>query len=150
MTWPTLAKDGPGRRLGKAKAKRPRSSYARRPRFIDYMLWVKAQPCVLSYPRSPGFDPVPSHDHCDGVIEADHAGARAIGRKCHDFEVIPLCKRHHDMRPGRRGPFSLLTREEMRAWILEKVASIQRYAIFCQAPDHKHLRAWLNKDKEAA
>lgn len=57
------------------------SKYARRKRYIDYMLWIKTNPCM-----------------CCGVkrgIEAAHCGDRAYGQKCDDRETLPLCKEDH-------------------------------------------------------
>jgi hypothetical protein len=62
-----------------------RSKYRSRPRDTDYMLWVKRQPCLMR-----GI-----WGHCEGRVEADHAGRRPKGRKAHDSTCIPLCRYHH-------------------------------------------------------
>lgn len=49
---------------------RVRNSYARRDRFIDYLLWIKTLPCLVALEAltSPWLMPEP----CNGVIQADH------------------------------------------------------------------------------
>lgn len=69
------------------------------------MLWVKTQPCLMAgvWPDWP----------CSGVVEADHAGMRGVGRKCPDIETIPLCHEHHH---GGRFPRHV-TKPYRRAWL---------------------------------
>lgn len=115
----TSLRRGPWRR-----GKRAKSSYRRRERFVDYMLWVKTLPCMVSQIgiafapsgevlivqlRSPRAD-------CYGEVQADHAGRRAFGRKAHDNTCIPLCREHHDERTMGHGAFRGLTLEQKREW----------------------------------
>lgn len=127
------------------KPKRLRfNSYRKRQRFLDWMLWVKTQPCVISRLATDRGGNTPSDDPCSGWIEADHIGARAMGRKSHDFECLPLCKKHHDDRPGRRGPFARLDRQDMRAWIIDELTNLHRQASLVNAPDVEARHEWLN------
>jgi hypothetical protein len=83
-----------------------RNRYRDRPRFFDYMGWVKAQPCLMA-----------SYGSCHGVVEADHAGFdRGVGMKAHDNTCIPLCSAHHMQRHNFNGVFKGWTKEQMRAW----------------------------------
>lgn len=70
----------------------PRVKYADRPRDTPRMCWVKAQPCCAALSMRASF---PSIGPCEGVTEADHAGAHGMGNKADDDTVIPLCVRHH-------------------------------------------------------
>lgn len=80
------------------------------------MLFVKDMPCCACGAAAPS--------------EADHAGVRPMGRKCHNFEIIPLCKLHHDQRPGRRGFFADLgDRFAMREWLDAQIARVQSLAL---------------------
>lgn len=54
---------------------------------------------------------------CARPVEADHAGRRALSRKCPDDETIPLCGQHHHDRGHFTGPFKGWTRAQMRAWL---------------------------------
>jgi hypothetical protein len=95
---------GPSRR--EQRRIRKLSRYKQRERFPAYMMWVKAQPCLMS-----------PHGGCSGVIEADHAGLdRGIGQKAHDNTCVPLCSQHHHDRHNFTGPFKNWTQERMRAW----------------------------------
>ena len=67
------------------------------------MLAVKLLPCAFA-------DVSP----CSGVVEADHAGRRALGRKADDTTCIPACNLHHRQRTDHSGPFRPWTREQMR------------------------------------
>lgn len=98
-----------------------RSRYARRERFVSFMLWVKTLPCCAST----SFD-VPGE--CDGVIEADHAGLRAYNRKAHDRTCIPLCTRHHRQRTDYRGIFEGFGAARMRAWLDDRIAETHEEA----------------------
>lgn len=91
----------------KSMRRRPRStSYARRERDFDYMMWVKSLECLAQ-----------SMGPCDGVTEADHVGARAASHKSADDETIPLCTRHHAMRTAFTGVFKRFDRSAMREWV---------------------------------
>lgn len=121
------------------KAER-RNSYARRERFTDHMCWVKTLPCIA----------LGLNGHvCSGAIEADHIGERGMGRKCHDFETVPLCKLAHDARPGIRGPFDPFSREEMRDWRSNAIKRTQKLALVA-SPDRAALRAWLDEKESAS
>lgn len=104
--------------------RRPRStSYARRERFVDYMLEVTKLPCSAAL--------LPGHK-CSGPIEADHANfEHGKGEKCHDSETIPLCVQGHREKtvwpgPGS-GPFKTWTIGEMRMWLIERIVHTQRF-----------------------
>jgi hypothetical protein len=130
-----------------AKRKRKHvNSYRKRQRFPAWMIWVRSLPCVISTLPIDRASDTPSDDPCSGWNEADHIGPRAMGRKSHDFEVLPACKKHHDARPGRRGPFARLDRQAMRSWIVVALADLHRRASLVNAPDAEARRAWLNGD----
>jgi hypothetical protein len=100
------------------KRKRPmrrtkRSAYARRPRDTAFMLWVKTLLCAVEeeWPLFP-VKPTP----CDGVIEADHMGARGLGRKADDSTCVPMCSNHHRERSDHAGTFRAMTKEQLRTW----------------------------------
>lgn len=106
----------PLRRTTRLRA-RGNTKYRRRERHIGYMLAVKGLPCVA---RALG--------GCYGEVQADHAGRRGIGQKCHDREVISLCARHHDQRTNFSGPFRSWNQAQMRAWLAAMVELTQRIA----------------------
>lgn len=115
-----------------------KSKYARRPRALAYMQWVKTLPCWfygLAISRIEIDDaigmaysvPAPV-TRCDGPIEADHAGDRPLGIKAHDRTCIPLCRKHHRDRTDYRGYFSDLSGEQMRAWCNTAIEMTQNLA----------------------
>lgn len=110
-----------------------KNSYARRARFTDHMVWVKTLPCAAR--------DLEGHQ-CEGVIEADHAGTRGMGRKCHDFQTIPLCKAAHDARPGRRPPFDRMTRESFREWLDLCINETMDRGLV-ESPQRADLVAWM-------
>lgn len=90
-------------------AKRRRSE---RERDTDFMALVRKLPCVCRAIAPTSNRPTP----CSGEVQADHAGARPLGRKADDTTCIPLCRRHHTERTDHRGMFWAMTRDEGRAW----------------------------------
>jgi len=101
---------------------RRRSKYARRERDVDFMLWVKTLLCSVEEER-------PDPDHmatcCRGEVEADHMGARGLGRKADDRTCAPMCRRHHRERTDHSGSFKHLTRDQVRAWRARAIARTQ-------------------------
>lgn len=91
-----------------------KSSYALRTRDMDYMGWVKRLPCLLAY-----------YSPCEGAVEADHAGPRALGRKAHDSTCIPLCTKHHRERTDYHGLFWGWDGHRMREWCDRAIAATQ-------------------------
>lgn len=98
------------------KRARSASAYRRRARDIDYMKWVKRQPCAAR-----GLDP----GGCYGNVEADHAGRRGYGQKADDRTCIPLCTNHHELRGSFHGVFKTWDQAKMRAWLAETVLATQ-------------------------
>lgn len=97
---------------------RKRSAYATRERDTQRMLFVKTLPCAVR-------DGVPwatHHTPCSSVVEADHAGARGVGRKASDDTVIPLCSQHHRERTDHSGTFKHATQAELREWLSKQIA----------------------------
>lgn len=92
-----------------------RSAYATRERDSAFMLWVKTLPCWAR-----------GLSQCGGVIEADHAGARGLGRKADDDTCIPLCMLHHRQRTDFTGPFKAWGRLRMRQWLADARADTAR------------------------
>lgn len=97
-----------------------RSKYATRERNVDYMLWVKTLPCSAR-----------QYGPCSGVVEADHAGARGLGRKCPDEETIPICTGHHRERTDFSGAFKTWNRDMMRAFLAASLVITQDLARRC-------------------
>ncbi len=96
---------------------RSRSRYAARDRETDYMLAVKQLPCMW-----PALIPT----ICDGVVEADHAGRRALSHKADDRTCVPACTKHHRQRTDFSGPFRDWTREQMREALAAAIERTQR------------------------
>lgn len=128
------------------RRKRSRTKYARRPRDLAYMAWVKQHPCCLTmmegWRRSlhPGgaegarilglwHGPL-RFDGCRGEVEAHHAGEHGRGQKPPDNTCIPLCAAHHrgdDVGITRyRGPFAGWPRGSVKRWELAMVELYQR------------------------
>jgi hypothetical protein len=63
---------------------------------------------------------------CDGPMEADHAGARPLGRKASDTTCIPLCRLAHRQRTDFSGPFRSWDKDRMRDWLATKIEETQR------------------------
>jgi hypothetical protein len=94
---------------------RAKTKYRARPRDLEYMAWVRRQPCCAAFPGRVQADP-PVRD-CYGPIEADHAGLRSVGRKADDRTCIPLCRHHHRCRGSFSGVFRTWTKAQMRVWL---------------------------------
>ena len=106
------------------------SKYARRPRDLDYLAWVRTRPCavrdllVLNAMLGIPF----STNVCTAPVEAHHAGRRGLGQKADDNTAIPLCRRHHRELHDARGAFAGWTKAERRAWQDEQAAlTLDRY-----------------------
>jgi hypothetical protein len=111
-----LARKKPMRR-GKPLRSKGKGKYARRERDLAYMKLVKTLPCAVSATPTRWTRIAPALcTLCTGEVQADHAGSRAMGRKCPDDETIPLCRKHHRERTDLRGAFKGWDRIEMRRW----------------------------------
>lgn len=129
----TPMKRSPMRRSGR------KSKYKRRARDVDFMLWVKKQPCAvraMMRPRTPArVVSLPAaigtaHDTvvallCYGRVQADHAGRRGIGQKADDKTCIPLCEKHHAARNDFTGMFKTWDQAMMRTWLAKQVEETQ-------------------------
>lgn len=109
-----LRRRKPMRATGKTK-------YRARPRDLEYMRWVKRQPCAVrslwaQWPTVEG-----ESWTCRGSVEADHAGRRGIGRKADDDTCIPLCQAHHRQRTDFSGVFRNWDQALMRGWLANLV-----------------------------
>lgn len=113
--------------------RKPRStSYSRRERDTDYMLWIKQRTCSVGQ----GAEPVAfdlwrggTIDECQRGIEAHHAGVHGLGNKAADDTCIPLCDHHHDALTDRSGCFAGWPRGAVKQWELAVVTHYQaRYA----------------------
>lgn len=92
-------------------ARRP-SAYRTRERDFEFMGWVRRQPCIVR-----AIPPDPNRlTPCGGFVEADHLGARPLGRKADDRTCAPLCRQHHRERSDHSGAFRNLVQAELRAW----------------------------------
>jgi len=112
-----------GKPLERRTRLRPRRATPRRSeRVYDpaYRAWVRRQPCAARA--------LPGH-RCDGPIEGDHTGRRAMGRKADDATMIALCQLAHQQRDAFHGVFATFDHDAMRAWLDAQVADHQaRYA----------------------
>lgn len=79
---------------------------------------VRSLPCVAN-----------EFGACAGHVQADHAGRRGLGQKCHDRDVISICEHHHRQRADFAGPFKRWTQQQMREWLASKIALTQQLAI---------------------
>ena len=61
------------------------------PEILAYWDWIREQPCVVCGERWR----LAAYSR-DLPIQAAHVGARGLGQKCNGWEVLPLCRRHHD------------------------------------------------------
>lgn len=85
-----------------------------RARDVDYMIWVKTQPCLVA------------SDLCEGGIDAHHAGKRhGMSTKADDATCIPLCHRHHIEWHGACGPFKGWSKDQRHAFAVESIAKTQ-------------------------
>lgn len=107
--------------------RRRSTAYARRPRDLAFLGWVKLQRCLVALHTGLAVS-------CAGPIEADHAGDRGYGEKCPDSESIPLCRAHHRARTDSRGFFALAMwpgetdanrKLARREWIDARIAETQ-------------------------
>lgn len=110
-------KRSPLKRKTPLRSRSKRTKYARRPRALGYMQWVKTQPCSVR-----------GNGECGGPVEADHAGARGIGQKAPDATCIPLCRKHHRERTDMHGCFADLGAQAMRIWCDQQIEWTQRDA----------------------
>lgn len=104
-----LERRTPLARKTRIRARRAEPRKSARVRDLEYMLLVKGLPCCAA--------DLEHHTRCRGPVEADHAGRRPMGRKCHDTECIPLCAFHHRARTDFSGPFRDWSKDEMRKFL---------------------------------
>lgn len=114
MKRPPLKRSAPLRRKTWMK-QRGDTKYRSRPRFIDYMKWIKRRPCCAR---------ILAETTCYGPVEADHAGKRGVGQKADDRTCIPLCRKHHQERNDFHGAFKTWNHDQMRQWL---DANIERH-----------------------
>lgn len=105
-----------------------RSTYARRPRDLEYMAWIRGQRCTIGLCMRMLKNHLPAalQTPCYGAIEADHVGERAMGQKADDRTTIPLCQQHHLERTSFSGFFKNWTREGMREWTTGEIEHWQQ------------------------
>lgn len=120
-----LARRTPLVRRTRLRAYSKTSKYRRRPRNMDFMLYVLWLPCELRNVRGAG--------RCRGRVQADHAGKRGLGQKCPDDECIPLCQHHHQSRTDYSGYFKNWNGAQMREWN-DRIIHItqERYQAYCR------------------
>lgn len=132
----------PLRRSRMSRKPKP-NSYNTRERAFEFMGWVKQQPCMVQVFIDLGTFGFGSHviaaSRCEGVVEADHAGSRGIGRKASDYTTIPLCTKHHFERTNFAGAFAFFKQEHMRAFLASAIQYTQNRArmlgLFVPAPE---------------
>src|SRR5687767_8596143 len=91
------------RRRGK-----PRRGVSKDP---GYLSWLHTKPCAAR-----------NLHVCSGPIHAHHAGERGLGQKAPDATAIPLCEAAHRSWHDGAPPFSVMTREQRRAWADAQIA----------------------------
>lgn len=114
------------------------TKHARRERAFDFMGWVKRQRCTVAvawqalHTHAGNGTVIKLADlHCDGAIEADHAGNRFTdgdGTRAFDRTCIPLCSKHHRQRTDYRGIFLGFDSRMMRSWCNEAIRLTQGLA----------------------
>lgn len=118
----TLNRSAPMLRRTRINPRSKTNSYRKRERDLEFMRWVKRQPCILralppflhmEVAKSVGFKAMTP---CAGPVEADHMGERGIGQKADDRTCVPMCRNHHRERTDHMRTFRPLTRDELRAW----------------------------------
>lgn len=122
MKRTALKRKTPLRRKAPMRNKRT-STYAQRPRDLDYMAWIRTRVCTVGVAIRVLKDKLPLElmTPCFGRIEADHVGERPMGQKADDRTTVPLCQGHHLQRTTFSGFFKNWTREGMREWAIEEV-----------------------------
>ena len=118
-----LKRKTPLRRKTWMKRSAKSSSYARRPRDLNYMRLVRRLPCAAANALYfTNMTPTP----CEGRVQADHAGDRVFGQKSADDECIPMCNKHHRERTNYFGMFAGWSGTQMKVWRLMVVSKTQR------------------------
>ncbi len=110
MKRTAIVRSTPLARSSRLPARRATPRRSERVRAPAYLAWIRTLTCAASH--------LPGHV-CEGPIEADHVGARPLGRKCDDRETIALCSLAHRQRTDHCGPFRHFTRDDMRAFIAQ-------------------------------
>jgi hypothetical protein len=119
-----MKRSGPIKRRTWMRRKRATPRKSGRVRDRAYLLAVRELPCCV--PTAVFFRKgEPSHYDHGGPVEADHAGARPLGRKCDDNETIPICRDHHRQRTDYSGWFQYFRAADMRAWCDAKIVETQ-------------------------
>jgi hypothetical protein len=110
-------------RRTRLKSKRATPRRSSRVRDEAWLAEVRRLPCCapFAYPLAM----VDPWTPCRGRVEADHAGARPLGRKASDDTAIPLCQRHHRERTDYSGHFKGWDAARMREWCDWKIAETQ-------------------------
>lgn len=98
------------------RRRRPTPRRSERERDPAYRAWVRRQPCCARG--------LPGH-RCEGPIEGDHAGRRALGRKADDSTMIALCQLGHQHRTAFHGAFRAFDHVSMRAWLEQQIEAHQ-------------------------
>ena len=81
--------------LVRTALKRKPRRYVVPPEVLAYWDWIREQPCAVCLQNWDLEFGIMNYDP-DGKIEAAHVGIRGLAQKCDPWEVIPLCKMHHD------------------------------------------------------
>lgn len=127
MPWGAVVKRTPLKRKKPMRRGAKRSKYAQRPRAIEFMQWVRTQPCCIDIAfdrlwRAAGIvDGIPMVHlrdlRCAGPIEGNHAGERiaGLGTKALDRTIVAMCRDHHRQWTEYSGIFSGLTHGQRRA-----------------------------------
>lgn len=101
---------------------RGNTKYRRRERDLEFMRWVKRQPCIVralppwEFMSDAARRVFSTTTACTGPVEADHMGERGIGQKADDRTCVPMCRNHHRERTDHMRTFRPLTRDELRVW----------------------------------
>jgi hypothetical protein len=119
----------------KREREKRKTAYARRPRFLDFMAWVRTLPCLLSGLWSP-IKPRAIATPCSGPVQADHLGDRSVNgsyRRAPDSTCGPMCMGHHGERTDSvscgNGAFAEHPDALMRAWCDGGIEIVQLHAL---------------------
>jgi hypothetical protein len=107
------------------RRRRPGRRRSDRQHDAAFLAFVHTLPCCAR--------DVPGHV-CSGGIEADHMGARPMGRRADDSTCAPICSLGHRQRTDFSGPFRSFDQAQMRAFLAESIrATREAYARYLLA-----------------
>lgn len=92
----------------------------------EYTKWLRAKPCSMCGSSDSFNDPIQIHHS---------TRRRALGRRAHDHDSMPLCLRCHRHFHDAAGRFAGWTRGMRRAWQGEMVRKLRAEYEACFGPE---------------